>query len=98
MPSQQANEKQNISAKTGFALSEVAKHNNVSDCWLIIDSKVYDVSSYINFHPGNPETIIPYCGKDATKAFKTKDKIIPKTHSQKAWNLLSDYYIGDLNQ
>jgi cytochrome b involved in lipid metabolism len=79
-----------------LTIEEVAKHNSVADCWLIIQDKVYDVSSYINFHPGNPETIIPYCGKEATTAFETKNK--NKPHSQEAWNLLRNYYIGDLNQ
>lgn len=79
-----------------LTLEEVAKHNTPSDCWLIIQNKVYAVSSYINLHPGNPETIIPYCGKNATTAFETKNK--NKPHSQEAWSLLSNYYIGDLNQ
>lgn len=88
----------NLSFGENLSLSpeEVAKHNSAADCWVVIQDKVYDVSSYINLHPGNPEAIIPYCGKEATTAFETKNK--NKPHSREAWNLLSDYYIGDLNQ
>ena len=36
---------------------------------MAIDDKVYDVTKYINEHPGGKEAIIRYIGKDATKAF-----------------------------
>jgi len=93
------NQKTNLNTSTGnFVLTaeEVVRHNSVSDCWMIIQNKVYNVTSYVNLHPGNSETITPYCGKEATTAFETKDK--NKPHSQEAWNLLNDYYVGDLNQ
>ncbi|KAF8625551.1 hypothetical protein AX15_005317 [Amanita polypyramis BW_CC] len=54
-----------------FSRDEVAKHNTDSDLWVIIDSKVYDLSRFKNFHPGglfvltDPEV----AGKDATEAF-----------------------------
>ncbi|MBI5072037.1 cytochrome b5 domain-containing protein [Candidatus Falkowbacteria bacterium] len=93
------NQATNLNKTSGESLTltieEVAKHNSVADCWMIIQNKVYNVSSYLNLHPGNPETITPYCGKEATTAFETKDK--NKPHSQEAWSLLGDYYVGDLN-
>jgi len=35
-----------------ITLSEVSKHNTATDGWVVLDKKVYDVSSYINKHPG----------------------------------------------
>lgn len=78
--------------------AEIAKHNSASDCWIIISSKVYDVTNYLNIHPGGPGQIIPYCGKDATDAFDTKNRNPSQPHSQTASGLLAAYYIGDLNQ
>jgi len=88
------NKPQANNKKPVVGIEEIAKHNSPSDCWLIIDNKVYDVSNFLNLHPGNPETIIPYCGKEATNAFMTKDKANPKPHSKKAQDLLEEYYIG----
>lgn len=82
-----------------LSIQEIAKHNNASSCWLLIEGKVYDVSLYIYQHPGNADTIIPTCGTDATKAYNTKGKTSrPSPHSQNAYELLKQFYIGDLGQ
>ena len=79
-------------------ISEVAKHNTPTNCWLIINNKIYDVSQYLKFnlHPGENATITPYCGKEATTAFDTKDRSNPKPHSADANSMLTDYYVADL--
>ncbi len=89
-----------IGAKTtpGITLNmaEIAKHNSITDCWMIINNKVYNVSSYLFGHPGGAGSMMPYCGKEATRAFDTKDRNRP--HSSYANSLLANYYVGDLNQ
>ncbi len=90
-------ENKTINQPTGIILTmeEIAKHNNQGSCWLIILGKVYDVTMYLNVHPGGIAVILPYCGKEATAAFQTKgDK--GKDHSANAYQLLKAYYIGDL--
>jgi cytochrome b involved in lipid metabolism len=77
--------------------SEVAKHNNANDCWMIINNKVYDVTAYINSHPGGVAQITSGCGIDATQLFDTKGgRGAP--HSAAAQSILSSFYLGDLNQ
>ncbi len=73
----------------GLTLSEVAKHSTQSDCYLIVNDGVYDVTSYINQHPGGVKNITSRCGTEATKTFSA-------IHSNFAWNLLSKFYLGDL--
>lgn len=75
---------------------ELANHNTKKDCWLAIDGKIYDVTSYIYSHPGGANEILKYCGQDGTKAFASKDKFIPQDHSSTAYAMLADYYIGDM--
>jgi cytochrome b involved in lipid metabolism len=77
-------------------MAELAKHNTIGDCWLLISNKIYNVTSYLSAHPGGAGTISPYCGKEATVAFQTKD--IGRPHSTGATNALASYYLGDLNQ
>lgn len=74
---------------------ELTKHALASDCWLLIDGLVYDVTAYAPTHPGEAETIYQNCGKDASSAFATMgDKGEP--HSPKATELLKKFYLGAL--
>lgn len=76
-----------------FIATEVAMHNKQTDCWIIIDAKVYDVGKFLDVHPGGSDLIIPFCGKDATQAFNTQGGR-RSSHSQNARNLLQQYLIG----
>ncbi|KAF9513141.1 hypothetical protein BS47DRAFT_1372631 [Hydnum rufescens UP504] len=58
-------------AKRSFSLAEVAKHNSEGDLWVAIDSHVYDLSKFVNFHPGGKSVLYDeeIAGKDATEQF-----------------------------
>ncbi|GAB5358570.1 hypothetical protein AAMO2058_000469600 [Amorphochlora amoebiformis] len=53
-----------------LSVEEVAKHNTEADCWVIIDGVVYDVSDFVDGHPGGRTVLLNEGGKDATEAFK----------------------------
>jgi len=78
-----------------YTLDLVAMHNTQQDCWIVIDSKVYDVTDYVNSHPGG-KTIVQGCGQDATELFKTRPMGSGTEHSEKAYNILNNYYLGEL--
>eukprot|EP00038_Savillea_parva_P007501 m.170615 g.170615 ORF g.170615 m.170615 type:complete len:99 (+) comp13265_c0_seq1:2-298(+) len=52
-----------------YAMSEVARHKTKTDCWVAIDGKVYDVTKFLDDHPGGKKAILIYAGKDATEQF-----------------------------
>ncbi len=57
------------SAAAGVAMAEVANHRTATDCWSVIQGNVYDLTSWIQQHPGGPDVIKAMCGVDATEAF-----------------------------
>jgi cytochrome b involved in lipid metabolism len=77
------------STQSGISMTEVAKHNSSSDCWLVVSGKVYNVTSYVSRHPGGNE-ILKGCGKDATSMFANVG------HSSTARNMLNSFYVGDV--
>jgi cytochrome b involved in lipid metabolism len=52
-----------------YTLEEVKEHNTKSDCWIVVHNKVYNVSEFLNDHPGGALSILAYAGKDATAEF-----------------------------
>ncbi|MEI6280996.1 MAG: cytochrome b5 domain-containing protein [bacterium] len=89
------------SSKNSISLTkvELAKHNSAQSCWLLISGKIYDVSRFLNMHPGDSSSIIPTCGTDATVAYDVQGPASKAhTHSSNATSMLADYFIGNLNQ
>ena len=52
-----------------YRMEEVQKHNDVEDCWIVIEGKVYDITGYIKKHPGGRWIILEVAGGDATSGF-----------------------------
>jgi len=84
-------------------MTEIAKHNSSSDCYMLISGKVYDITSFFGSHPGGNSVMAATCGTDATDAYMTKDPNATSTaggrnHSANAKSMLAQYFIGNLNQ
>lgn len=71
-------------------LDEVAWHDTIDDCWMVICDYVYDCTRFLKNHPGGQDVLLEYAGRDATLAF------IGTGHSQGAKRLLERFLIGEL--
>lgn len=74
-----------------YTAEEVAKHKSASDIWMIYNGKVYDVSKFLEEHPGGEEVMLEQAGIDATQAFNEIG------HSPDAEALLEKMLIGELD-
>jgi len=72
-----------------YTLEECSKHRSEKDCWLIIHGKVYDVTKFLDEHPGGYDIVVAASGKDGTEDFEEIG------HSSTAKEMLADYYIGE---
>jgi len=59
-----------VPSSTKLTMSEIKKHTKDGDCWVVIRGKVYDVSNFLNDHPGGKKTLLMGSGKDATEEFE----------------------------
>lgn len=80
--------------QTHYTLSEVARHATRNDCWMAIRGQVYDFTRYVPQHPSDPSVFLPWCGKEASQAYRTKSK--GRSHSSYADQLMIQYRIGVL--
>ncbi|KAF2096895.1 acyl-CoA dehydrogenase family protein [Rhizodiscina lignyota] len=67
----------------------VASHNSADDLWIIIDHKVYDLSDFVDAHPGGSVVLEQVAGTDATTAFYN-------LHRHEVLQKFSDFCIGVL--
>ncbi|PWA77854.1 cytochrome b5 type 06 [Artemisia annua] len=77
--------------KVLYTLQQVAEHNDPKDCWLIIDGKVYDVTKFLEDHPGGDDVLLSATGKDATDDFEDVG------HSSTAKAMMDEFYVGDID-
>jgi len=75
----------------GYTAAEVATHNSRDSVWVVYDGKVYDLTDFVNLHPGGRGEILDVAGTDATSAFDREN-----SHKDAELLTLKTYYIGDL--
>lgn len=63
-----------------FTMEEIAKHNTKDDLWVVVKGVVMDLTNWLDEHPGGPQAILNFMGRDATEEFEMlhDDEVIPK--------------------
>ncbi|CAG2163545.1 unnamed protein product [Oppiella nova] len=61
---------------TPVSVDELQKHNTVDDCWISIRGKVYNVTQYLDFHPGGVDEMMRGAGSDGTDLFNEIHKYV----------------------
>ncbi|HJM04130.1 MAG TPA: cytochrome b5-like heme/steroid binding domain-containing protein [Candidatus Saccharimonadaceae bacterium] len=98
---QSSSDTQTAQPTNSWTADEVALHSSKSDCWTIISGDVYDLTTFINRHPGGDE-ILRACGTDATTLFTSRQTDDGQfvgsgtPHSQTAYEQLAKLKIGSL--
>jgi 4-hydroxysphinganine ceramide fatty acyl 2-hydroxylase len=71
-----------------LSIKEVEKHNDAKDCWVTLyQRKIYNVTGFLEEHPGGAEIVLPYAGKDITEIMADLES---HEHSESAYEILDD--------
>jgi len=73
-----------------YTWSEVEKHKTHDDCWIVVKGKIYDVTSWIDKHPGGTQMIISNGGRESTAAFISY-------HPLYVQNKLEQFLVGEVS-
>lgn len=52
-----------------YSMADVGQHGSASSCWSAINGSVYDLTDWIDRHPGGPDVIVALCGIDGSAAY-----------------------------
>ncbi|KAI1902208.1 hypothetical protein AGOR_G00042350 [Albula goreensis] len=74
-----------------YRLSEVEERNTFKSTWIIINYKIYDVTKFLEEHPGGEEVLREQAGGDATESFEDVG------HSSDAREMAESFIIGELH-
>ncbi|KAJ3319034.1 hypothetical protein HDV06_006718 [Boothiomyces sp. JEL0866] len=79
-----------VNNEVSYSTQEIAKHCHAHSAWIIIGDGVYDISKFLNDHPGGEQVLFEVLGKNATSHFEEIG------HSNDARKMLLTFRIGRL--
>eukprot|EP01080_Neovahlkampfia_damariscottae_P007578 gene7578-11902_t len=79
---------------SSFTELEVSCHDSPDDCFIILYDKVYDVTDWIDEHPGGAELVTDDAGRDATETFESAGHAITGHHLK----FMEQFYKGNLEK
>ena len=69
---------------------ELSKHNTADDLWICIEGHAYDVTAFLEVHPGGAAVLLQCAGTDATAQF------LEAGHSQQARRKMARFEVGQM--
>ncbi|KAH0565755.1 hypothetical protein GP486_000852 [Trichoglossum hirsutum] len=76
-----------------ITLAEIAAKNSAGSCYVIVGTKVFDVTDFLKDHPGGEQLILEHSGKDVKDIMEDH---ISHSHSEAAYEILEEHLIGFL--
>jgi len=73
-----------------YSMKHVEGHKDKNSTWIVIHDLIYDVTKFLEEHPGGEEVLLEQAGKDATEHFEDVG------HSTDARTMMKDFCIGEL--
>ena len=80
-------------AAAGYTMEKVKANASATSCWSVIKGNVYNLTAWINQHPGGSSSIKSLCGVDGSASFAAQHQGESKPESR-----LAGYLLGPLTK
>lgn len=80
-----------MAATKTYTMAQVKQHRTSTNCWTVINRNVYNLTAWVQRHPGGASAITSLCGKNGTTAFTGRHG-----YDSTAKAMLASYKIGRL--
>ena len=74
-----------------YTMAQVSANKSAAKCWSVINGDVYDLTKWVNAHPGGAGAILSLCGTDGTQDFNAMHRSQGRPIS-----VLGNYLLGPL--
>ena len=74
-----------------YTWQEISKHNNEDSAWVYLNEDVFDVTKFLDRHPGGRDMLLLMAGRDITDLFQTYHPF-----TEKPKQILQKFKIGKL--
>jgi len=71
--------------------ADIESHNTAESCYVTIGTKVYDITDFLEDHPGGADLILEHAGKDVADVMRDE---ISHLHTEAAYEILEEHLIG----
>jgi len=76
-----------------FSLEDLVLQRKQGQCWIVRKGRVYNVTEFVNDHPGGDDLITQFAGMDIANAMEDENEHM---HSESAYAILEEYLVGKL--
>ena len=76
-----------VDTSTVYALEEVRRHVDANSLWIVYGGDVYDVTAFLNEHPGGRETLLGAGGQDITAFWERYQIHYRKVRHASGWGI-----------
>ena len=77
-----------------YTVDDVGRHHRTDDAWVIVDRRVYDITTFLNDHPGGLDVLRDHLGHDVSSIMRDESS---HQHTGPAFELLEEYCIGTVD-
>jgi Cytochrome b involved in lipid metabolism len=73
-----------------YTLDEVNEHKTEDDCWVAVNNRVFNITRWLNKHPGGKQLLLNLGGRDCSDEFRI-------FHYKPNFTLLNTFVVGELH-